>query len=80
MELEIPYINEVRALLLIGRAKGQGSIEYILMLSAVSIIIVVALAMIIQLKGTALHAFSSGSNQSISTELGKELTNLTNST
>jgi hypothetical protein len=80
MGLEMPYINEIRALLLIGRAKGQGSIEYILMLSAVSIIIVVALAMMMQLKGTALHAFSNSSNRSISAELGKELTNLTNST
>ncbi len=80
MGLQIPYIDEIRALLLIGRARGQGSIEYILMLSAVSIIIVVALAMIMQLKGTALHAFANSSNQSISAELGKELTNLTNST
>lgn len=68
-----------RALLLpIGLRKGQGSLEYIMMLSAVSIIIVIALAMIMQLKGTAMHSFGGG-NQSIGSELANELSNLSNS-
>lgn len=58
--------------------KGQGSIEYIMMLSAVSIIIVIALAMVIQMKGVATHAFFNSTNQSITSELAKDLSNLSN--
>jgi hypothetical protein len=58
---------------------AQGSIEYIMILSAVSIIIVVALAMMLQLKGTALHMFMNSSNQSVISELTRELGNLTGS-
>ena len=79
MRIEIPYMTEARALLLAARSKrGQGSLEYIMMLSAVGIVVVVALAMVIQLKGTALHAFTSNGT-SISSQLGSELSNLTNS-
>ena len=68
-----------RALLLpIKSKKGQGSLEYIMMLSAVSIIIVIALAMIVQLKGTALHSFGGG-NQSVGSQLANELANLSGS-
>jgi len=76
----IPYTNEMGAFMALARAaKAQGSLEYIMMLSAVSIVIVIALAMVTQLKGTAVHAFSGNSvNQSISTKLASELTNLTN--
>ncbi len=62
-----------------SRHMGQGSIEYIMILSAVSIIVVVALAMMLQLKGTALHMFMNSSNQSVLSELTKELGNLTGS-
>ena len=79
MRIGIPYTAEIKALLLC-RAKGQGSLEYIMMLSAVGIIIVIALAMIMQLKGTALHAFVNSSNQSVSSQLAHELQNLTNGT
>ena len=76
----IPYIDEVRALLATARAsKAQGSLEYIMMLSAVSVVIVIALAMVTQLKGTAVHAFMNGSNQSVAAKLSSELANLTNS-
>ncbi|MEM3827065.1 MAG: hypothetical protein QXR58_00495 [Candidatus Micrarchaeaceae archaeon] len=76
----IEYIGTARALLLLARArKGQGSMEYIMMLSAVSIIIVVALAMILQLKGVALHAFLNSSNQSVTNSLSSELLNMTKS-
>jgi hypothetical protein len=76
----IPYTNEARAFIALARAaKAQGSLEYIMMLSAVSIVIVIALAMVTQLKGTAVHAFSgNGVNQSISAKLSDELANLTN--
>jgi hypothetical protein len=73
----IPYRNEIGALLALGRSmRGQGSLEYIMMLSAVSIVIVIALAMVTQLKGAAVQAFSNGSNGSIATELSRELANL----
>lgn len=76
----IPYVDEVRALLaLAGAKRSQGSLEYIMMLSAVSVVIVIALAMVTQLKGTAVHAFTNGTNQSVSARLSSELANLTNS-
>lgn len=79
MEIGIPYMTEMRAIFLVAKGrKGQGSLEYIMMLSAVGIIVVVALAMILQLKGTALHAFTNNGT-SISSQLGNELQNLTNS-
>ncbi len=79
MRIGMPYMTEMRALLLIAKSrKGQGSLEYIMMLSAVGIVVVVALAMVTQLKGTALHAFTSN-GASITSQLGSELSNLTNS-
>ncbi|MDE1857124.1 MAG: hypothetical protein KGH98_03515 [Candidatus Micrarchaeota archaeon] len=77
MEL-IPYQDEIFALLAVARSKrAQGSLEYIMMLSAVSIVIVIALAMLSQLKGTAVHAFFNGSGQSVSTQLANQMANLT---
>lgn len=61
------------------RYGAQGSMEYIMILSAVSIVIVIALAMITQLKGVAIHTIGS-SNSSIYSEISSELANLTNST
>jgi hypothetical protein len=76
----IPYVDDVKALLAVAGAKrAQGSLEYIMMLSAVSVVIVIALAMVTQLKTTAVHAFSNGTNQSVSAKLSSELGNLTNS-
>jgi hypothetical protein len=77
----IAYMELVKTLLLAAKSgKGQGSMEYIMMLSAVSIVIVVALAMILQLKGVALHAFlNSSANQSVTGSLTSELSNMTNS-
>ncbi len=75
----MPYLTEFSALLALARARrGQGSLEYIMMLSAVSIVIVIALAMVTQLKGTAVHAFGSG-NASIANQLSRELVDLANS-
>lgn len=62
---------------LVRSSKGQGSLEYIMMVSAVSIIVVIALAMMMQLKGVALHSFYNGTNSSVAQSLSKELSNLT---
>ena len=76
--MEMAYTNELRAMLCMARArKGQSSMEYIMLLSAVTIIIVAALAMMTQLKTTAMHAIVNGSNQSVSSEIAKELGSLT---
>ncbi len=57
--------------------KLQGSIEYIMILSAVTIIVIIALSMMTQLKGTVLHSFyNSTTNQSASKLLAHELKNL----
>jgi len=71
------YKTEFEAMLALLKAKkAQSSLEYIMMLSAVSIIIVIALAMMTQLKGSALHAFFGNSNQSVSSEIANQLTNM----
>ena len=56
--------------------KLQGSIEYIMILSAVTIIVVIALSMMTQLKGVILHSFYNSSGQSSANMLGNELKNL----
>jgi hypothetical protein len=77
----IEYLGLVRTMFLVAKSrKAQGSMEYIMMLSAVSIVIVVALAMILQLKGVALHAFlNSSANHSVAGSLATELSNITTS-
>ena len=62
---------------LVRSSKGQGSLEYIMMISAVSIIVMIALTMMMQLKGVALHSFYNGSNASVAQSLAKEMANLT---
>lgn len=75
--MKIPYIDETAALLALARSvRGQGSLEYIMMLSAVSIVIVIALSMVAQLKGAAMQAFTNGTNQSVAAQLSRELSNL----
>jgi hypothetical protein len=71
------FFYEVGRMLSGGRRKGQGSLEYIMMISAVSIIIVIALAMMTQLKGTAVHSFYNASGGSVANSLARELGNLT---
>ncbi|MCL5007710.1 MAG: class III signal peptide-containing protein [Candidatus Marsarchaeota archaeon] len=58
-----------------GLRRGQGSLEYIMMLSAVSIIIVIAIALMMQLKGVALHPFIGGSGN-VTSILSNEISNL----
>ncbi len=47
---------------LAGSYKGQGSLEYIMMLAAASIVIVLALAMIVKLKGAVATNVSINGN------------------
>jgi hypothetical protein len=75
---EMPWFNMMGKLFpRFGGRKAQGSLEYIMMVSAVSIIIVIALAMMTQLKGTAVHAFYNSSGGSMANALSEELGNLT---
>lgn len=78
MEEILAMVGTLRACVALGRSrKGQGSLEYIMMISAVSIIIVIALAMMTQLKGSALHAFYNGSSGGLANTLASQLSNLT---
>lgn len=74
---KMPFWCELRAMVcVLSCRRGQGSLEYIMMLSAVSIIVVIALAMMSQLKGAAMHGFLGSSNQSIVSQLSNELVNI----
>jgi flagellar biosynthesis/type III secretory pathway M-ring protein FliF/YscJ len=61
---------------LLRSRRAQGSLEYIMMISAVSIIIVIALAMMLQLKGSALHAFYNSSSGNLANALSSQLANM----
>ncbi len=78
METIVPV--EMRAfLMLLGRRKGQGSLEYIMMLSAASIVILIALAMIAKLKGSVVTSVSvNGTNSSVSQAISNQLSGLSN--
>jgi hypothetical protein len=67
---KIPHVHK-------RMSRAQGSIEYIMMLSAVSIIIIVALAMMTQLKGAAVNSFFNGTGGNVAQQLASELSNLT---
>ena len=66
------------ALLALARSrKAQGSLEYIMMIAAASIVIVLALAMVVKLKGAAVSSVSiNGTNMSVSDAISKELGSL----
>jgi len=70
------YTTTKVLLALASNKKAQGSLEYIMMLSAVSIVIVIALAMVLQLKGVATHAFFNATNGSIISQLSREISNI----
>ena len=58
-------------------SKGQGSLEYIMMLSAASIVILIALAMIVKMKSAVAGTVSiNGTNMSISQAISKQLSAL----
>ena len=76
--METQYSAMVRAMMSVARSrKGQSSIEYLMMLSAVIIVIIIALAMVTQLKGAAVHSFFNGTNGSVISTLKAELGNIT---
>jgi len=63
--------------LLAKRSRAQGSLEYIMMLSAASIVILIALAMIVKMKGAVAGTVSvNGTNVSISQAISRQLSNL----
>lgn len=72
---------EMRAFAAIARKRrGQGSLEYIMMLSAASIVILIALAMIVKLKGSVVTTVNvSGSSSSVSQAISRQLSNLSKS-
>ncbi|MGC8662443.1 MAG: hypothetical protein ACP5RT_01505 [Candidatus Micrarchaeia archaeon] len=67
--------EEIKGIIsVVKSARGQGSIEYIMMLSAASIVIVLALAMILKMKQAIVTSIEvNGSNTSISSAISHEL-------
>ncbi|MCL4365183.1 MAG: hypothetical protein M1569_02960 [Candidatus Marsarchaeota archaeon] len=76
IEKAIPM--EARAFFLLAkRGRAQGSLEYIMMLSAASIVILIALAMIVKMKSAVAGTVSiNGTNMSISQAISKQLSEL----
>ncbi len=74
MEIELARLARMLHSLIRYR-KAQGSLEYIMMLSAVSIVVVIGIAIMMQLKGVALQPFSGGAGNLTST-LSNEIANL----
>ncbi|MGI0141855.1 MAG: hypothetical protein ACREBF_04385 [Candidatus Micrarchaeales archaeon] len=78
MNIRINFVPEAQALLAVARSmKGQGSLEYIMMLAAASLVIAVALAMVVKLKGaTVTSIMVNGTNTTISGAISHELATL----
>lgn len=58
-------------------SRGQGSLEYIMMVAAASVVIVIALAMVIKLKSSVGSTVSvNGNSMGVSQAIGSELGNL----
>ncbi len=75
----LPFeFSAVSALASLAKArKAQSSLEYIMMISAASIVIVLALAMVLSLKGAAMHSIAiNGSNVSVSQAISQQLNSL----
>lgn len=70
--------TEAQAFFMLARkSRAQGSLEYIMMLSAASIVILIALAMIVKMKGAVAGTVSiNGTNVSISQAISDQLSNL----
>jgi hypothetical protein len=65
-------------LVLAKKMRGQGSLEYIMMLSAASIVILIALAMIVKLKGSVVGSITvNGTNMSVGQAISSQLSGLT---
>ncbi|MCL5428135.1 MAG: class III signal peptide-containing protein [Candidatus Marsarchaeota archaeon] len=72
--------SEARAFIALASAKkAQGSLEYIMMVAAASIVIVIALAMVVKLKGSvASNVTINGNTMSASQAIATEIANLSN--
>ncbi len=58
-------------------SKAQGSLEYIMMLAAASIVIVIALAMVVKLKGAVVtNIAANGTNTSVTNAISHELSSI----
>lgn len=74
---ELMPANAMALFALAESRKAQSSLEYIMMVSAASIVIVLALAMVIKLKGAVVSNISvNGTNMSVSQAIAKELGSL----
>lgn len=80
--MRIGFLTEANALLAIAKSmKGQGSLEYIMMLAAASLVIAVALAMVVKLKGTAVaNVLVNGNSISVSDAISSQLSALATNT
>ncbi len=59
------------------KMKAQGSLEYIMMLAAASIVIAIALAMVVSLKGAVVSSIAiNGTNVSVAQAIAHELSAL----
>lgn len=69
---------EARALFAVARSmKAQGSLEYIMMIAAASVVIVIALAMVVKLKGAVgTNVAVNGVNTSVTQAISKEMSSL----
>lgn len=70
---------DVYAFLAIARSrKAQSSLEYIMMVAAASVVIVLALAMVVKLKGAVVSNVSvNGNSMSVSSAIASEMGSLT---
>lgn len=70
--------NATAFLALARSKKAQGSLEYIMMVAAASVVIVLALAMVIKLKGAVVtNVTVNGTSTGIASAIGNELGSLT---
>lgn len=80
MERTIDWLMPSSALALFALAqskKAQSSLEYIMMVAAASVVIVLALAMVVKLKSAVVSNVTvNGSSVDIAAEIGKELSSL----
>jgi hypothetical protein len=68
----------VAFLALAGSRKAQSSLEYIMMVAAASVVIVLALATVVKLRGAVVSNVTvNGTSVGIATEIGKQLASLT---
>lgn len=74
----MPMLAEAIILGRLARSmKGQGSLEYIMMLAAASIVVVIALAMIVKLKGSVSSSVVvNGTNMSVEQAISRQISAL----